>query len=229
MRQGDFRHQRLLDSLIAALEDDDIEVRLQAILTLSAWGKMARTALPSLISRLQDPEPQVAHYADLALWYIDEPAAAEALGWNPFHSVQWGFSVSMPTEPKLEKHPSPVFDSVTIHGFSAWRVPNCHTVAVSDYPEEFINNTAEKDRVDSALQMILASTGGEVQAEGEVTVQGRKGYERLIEAKEFGLLRQRVFWVGSRCYLVQVAGAPKFWNAKAGDHFMDSFRFEDAP
>jgi hypothetical protein len=229
MRQGDFRHQRLLDALIAALEDDDIEVRLQAILTLSAWGKMARAALPFLISRLQDPEAQVAYYADLALWHIDVPAAAEALGWKPFRSGDWRFSVSMPTEPNLKKLPSPVSDSVTIHGFSAWQGPNCYTVAVSDYPEDFVKKTAEKDRVDSGLQMILAITGGEVQAEAEVTVQGRNGYERLIEVKEVGLLRQRVFWIGARCYLVQVAGAPRFWNAKAGDYFMDSFRFEDAP
>lgn len=229
LRQGNFRSQRVLETLIAALDDGDSEVRLQAIIALSGWSKAARQAIPALSACLQDPEPQVAHYADLALWHIDLPAAAAAIGWKPFRSADWQFSVSMPAEPKYEQHPSPVVDSVTIHGFTAWRGPNAYGVAVSEYPEDFIKSIAEEDRVATGLQMILAITGGNVQAEGSLIVQGRKGYERLIEVEEKGLLRQRVFWVGSRCYLIQVAGAPKFWNAKAGDYFMESFHFEDGP
>src|SRR5262249_61230211 len=84
--RGGLRTTQVLDLLVNALEDEDVEVRLKAIGVLAGWGKMARGAIPALVARFQDPELQVAHLADLGLWHIDPEAAPAAAGWHPFTS-----------------------------------------------------------------------------------------------------------------------------------------------
>ena len=69
---------------------------------LGAGGAAGRTC-PRV--RLQDPEAQVAHYADLALWAVDQPAAVAASGYRTFSSSEFGFSVALPGEPEREDRP----------------------------------------------------------------------------------------------------------------------------
>lgn len=53
---GGERSEKILSVLVHALDDDDMEVRLQANRALAYWGSMARSAVPALANRLNDPE-----------------------------------------------------------------------------------------------------------------------------------------------------------------------------
>jgi HEAT repeats len=229
LSRGGVRSQQVLDVLLAALEDDDVEVRLKAVGALARWGPMARPALPALTARLQDPELQVAHYADLALWEIDVPAAVEACGWRPFACEEWGFLVALPGEP--ERSQKPVAEGTfVVHDYSAWhqvgpnRAPTRYTVAVTEYPPDFLAGTTEEQWLNSTRDLMPVFLGWKVVSEKPIEQSGHKGRERVVEAEGLGFVRSRLFWVGRRLYQVQVAYQERFLNEPAADYFLDSFR-----
>jgi hypothetical protein len=227
------RTQPALDLLVEALDDGDVEVRLKAVIALARWGPVARQAVPALAARLHDPEVQVAHYADLALWAVDQPSAVAASGYRPFTSREFGFSVALPGEPEREDR-EPELPSLThTHAFRQWHriagepAPTRYVVLVVECPEGAVKGITVEERFRRAREANPQFPGGKVVEEKKVSAGGHDGREYLVEVEGQGFLVCRHFWVGQRLYGVMVAYTPKFLNARAAGYFLDSFRLED--
>ena len=233
--RGDGRSEQILSVLVGALDDEDMEVRLKAISALDHWGPMARSAVPALANRLNDPEPQVAHVADLALWAIDQPAAVKICGWRSFTSERWLFTVMLPSEPEESEQPILDLNPLVAHTFTSWhRVgrevsPTNYAVAVREYAEESLQLMKREDIVAGGQKQVLQVLGGQLVREQPVEQHGSKGVEYVIEVARKGTTRSRFFWSGRRLYQVQVVGRSPFLNARAADYFLDSFRLEEGP
>jgi hypothetical protein len=232
MRESDLRTQPVLEVLMSALDDPGLAVRLQAIDTLAGWGPMARQAVPALIARLEDPELQAAHFADLALWRIDVPAALTADGWRPFTSSEWGFSVMLPGEPEGAERP-PADNGAVAHSFQCWhragtnQMPTRYVVAVVEAPESALKGATDEERLEAMKNCVpVFFAGGDVVEDKRVSLNGLPGRELVIEIKGTGRLRSWHFWVGRRLYAVHLAYKPEFLNEPAATYFLDSFRVE---
>jgi hypothetical protein len=195
---------------------------------LAVWGPTAKSAIPPLISMLQDKDAQIAHWAEHALWHIDKTAAANATGWQPFSSADWRFSVLFPGQPEHKQQPWLDDDTIIIHSYSALQDAVIYTVAVSEHPAAWVEAIPEDERLDPQRHAPVTALGGEVLNDLSVDIQGHKGRERLIEVENVGLIRTRLFWVGRRFYQVYMTSNREFWNPFAGDYFLNSFRFEAA-
>jgi hypothetical protein len=98
-------------------------------------------------------------------------------------------------------------------------------VSVTEYPEEFINNTPEEDRFNGIKSMVGVGLEAKITNDRAAIEQaGHKGRELIIEAANGGQLKNRIFWVGRRQYAVMVAFVPKYLNYKAADYFLDSLQ-----
>jgi len=232
---GDARSEQILSVLTSALEDEDMEVRLKAISALDHWGSMACSAVPTLITRLQDSEMQVAHFADIALWDIDQSAAVAACGWRSFTSADWKFTVMLPGEPEHTVKPLPFDIPGVLHSFVIWHqagpytAPTLYTIAIAEYPAELLEGKSKADMLAMSRDVAVAGLGGKLVGEQAIEQHGRKGMEHRIEVEGKGTLRTRLFWSGRRLYQVHVAGKPQFLNVRAADYFMESFRLQDGP
>lgn len=232
---GNLRTQPARDLLVEALEDEDVEVRLQAILALARWGPAARPVLPALVARLQDVELQVAHQADLALWQIDPSAAPEACAWRPFACPEFGLSAMLPEEP--EREDTPILDGRAVsHRWGCWhqtgphKGPSRYSLLVVEYSDKAPLGATEEERFRAARESVPLFTGGRLVEDRPVTIGDRPGREFLLDFGEKGQLRARQVWVGRTLHVAQVAYLPKFLNAEAAAHFLESFRVgEPAP
>jgi hypothetical protein len=229
-RYGSFT-DRVLPGLRKALVDEDPEVRLQAVLIMGGMGPNARRVAPQLARLLHDPEIQVSHYADVALWEVDSALALEAGGWKRFSSEKWGFSAVYPADTPVEKQ-MPVErwgSQVVVHSFTAAHgVAHC-VVGVSEYPGGTVEAASENERLDSAQGWIVVALGGKLSRQVDIEQNGLKGRECEIEVEGMGMTRTRLFWVGHRLYQVLVAYKEEFLNTKAADFFLDSFTLDKRP
>src|SRR5262245_51296912 len=232
--RGGLRTTQVLDLLVNALEDEDVEVRLKAIGVLAGWGRMARGAVPALVARFQDPELQVAHVADLVLWHIDPEGAPAACGWRPFTSEEFGVSAMLPGEP--EREDKTVLEGVVAHTFQCWhgagpyQAPTRYVVLVVEYQEGVLEGKTEEERFqamrDSAPFLL---PGGKILEEKKVSLGELGGRDYLVEVEGLGRFQNRVFWAGRKLYGVAAAYKPEFLNAPAAAYFLDSFRVEERP
>jgi hypothetical protein len=215
--------------LCEALDDNDAEVRLQAIDGLLLSERKSPQATQKLVNVMKnDPEAQLRHWAEKALWRIDPQAAREARGWLRYVSNEWKFSADVPSQPKLVET---VFQTpagpVPAHAFQFWMYPSCFGVIVNEYPKEFVESTPERQRNDELRKsMPVFFQGGKITSERQVEVQGHKGVETRIEVDNMGDVRQRHFWVGHRMYVVTLIFQREFVIPEAANYFLESFRFE---
>jgi hypothetical protein len=220
------RTERVLDTFVNALHDEEPEVRLKAINGLASWGTAARAAIPALVERLNDRELQVSFEADRALWQIDVAAAVEAAGWKSFTSDLCGFTAIMPSQPERSVEPVPVGPGV-IHRFAGVHNVCRYDVNVFEYPSVFVA-AIQQARFEAEHETSLAAMGGKLVREDRIEQHGWKGNEYLIEVEGLGQFRQRAFWVGRRRYTVLAAFNTQFLNANAAQFFLDSFRLDRA-
>jgi hypothetical protein len=193
---------------------------------------MARQAIPALTARLTDPELLVAQTADLALWEIDPPAAVTACGWRTFTSPELGFSVMLPSQPQRED--LPILDGLDVartfqdwHRAGPYQAPTRYTVMIVEYPKEVLGQSTEEERSRALKEAApFFFSGGKVVEEKEVSQDGLRGREYLLEVEGMGRIRGRNFWVGQKLYGLQVVHKPQFLNARAAACFLDSFRLE---
>lgn len=223
-------NDRVLPGLRRALGDEDVEVRLQTVLVMIRIGPNARAAIPDLVPLLRDLDPQVRHYADIALWEADARMAPALTGWTVYTSPEWGFSATFPSAPKEGQQPVVRWNSqVVIHSFMAPHIAAQCAVAVSDHPGEVIKALSEGERLEAARDAITLA-GGKLRVEQEVEQNGLKGRECEFEVEGKGVIRTKFFWVKQRLYQVAVTLDPKFPNSpKAAEYFLNSFRLGTAP
>jgi hypothetical protein len=186
---------------------------------------------PALTARLSDPEPQVAHFADLALWQIDPTAAPSACGWRLFKSTEFGVSAMLPGKP--EEGDNPVLDGLAVaHSFQLqhqggpYQSPTRYVIAVATYPEEFLKGSTEEERLRGMKDAAPFFMGAKVVENNKVTLGDLTGREYVLEVEKVGRVRSRHFWLGPRLYSVMVVYKPEFLNPSAADFFLDSFRVE---
>ena len=91
---------RVLPWLIKALKDENEEVCFQAVLVIARMGPSAQEAVPELVRLYHEPDLQISHYADVALWQIDPSLALETGAWKMFTYKKWGFSATFPAMPE---------------------------------------------------------------------------------------------------------------------------------
>jgi hypothetical protein len=134
-RTGPYRE--CVPPLLTALHDVEITVRIQAIRSLGHIGSDASEAGPSLAQCLDDPDHQVAHEANVAMWLVAPRFAAERGGWQLFKSKEWRFAAFFPRAPKDSTgNLDTPFGAFKIHNWmESYGVDN-FAVAVIDYSKE---------------------------------------------------------------------------------------------
>jgi hypothetical protein len=90
-----------------------------------------------------------------------------------------------------------------------------------------IQGASEELRFDASRDWALFGLGGTLIKEQNITQNGRKGREQIIEVKDTGFTRIRGFWVGRRLYLVLVGYQERFLIPEAVDFFLESFQVEE--
>src|SRR5262249_40252929 len=98
-RGGRLHTPGALPGLREALQDEDVEVRLQATIALGNMGTNAMSAGPDLVETMKDPDAQVRLMAEKALWYANPTLASKEGGWRTFESPRWNFSAAFPAVP----------------------------------------------------------------------------------------------------------------------------------
>src|SRR5262249_51588381 len=157
-------------------------VRLQAVLSLARWGPDASAAASDLAELLNDPEAQVAHYADVALWQVNYPTALRAGSWREVRSEEWDFSACFPAAPEKTTHVLNFpFGKATTHSFQASHGVTRCMVKVCDHPQI----SSDEERL-AHMRASVVLFFGELAALSEdkaIAQDGREGREFLVEVK----------------------------------------------
>jgi hypothetical protein len=223
---GPFVTQLTVPPLRRALHDPDKEVHLQAIYGLGLIGANARQATNELADLYRDPDAQIRHYADVALWRVHAPAARRAGGWQEVKSPEWGFTAEFPHAPEIKDRTFQLPRGAVVgHTFQAAHGVTQCIVMVADYPEELVKATTEEDRFEGMASMVGLGLEANL-VSNEAVVQGTHTGRQLVIETPLGAFRNRLFWVGNRQYAVMVVFDPRFLNATAADYFLDSLHIE---
>lgn len=215
---------RLLPSLQTALNDDDAEVRLQAVFAAIDLGANARPLAPDLERLLGDVEAQVADAADVALWEVAPASAVKACRWQSYRSGRWRFVATFP--PRLEETTAKKREIG--HEFTEHRVAaqhsrtHCVVAVIEPSPDTFAALTDDGFAA-LASKLIRQSLDGNVLAEREVEAKGVSGHEYEIELPEGTEIRLRTFVTGRRYYLVQATFTRALPYGGAVRWFLESF------
>ncbi|MFL5342299.1 MAG: HEAT repeat domain-containing protein [Gemmataceae bacterium] len=216
----------IVPDLLAALDDEDLEVRLKVLWALGEIGPNAFAAGPRLVEMLKDPDEQFAYFVEVALWMIDPRRAREECSWKEHSSKEWQFSAIFPpgVEEKTGETVTPN-GPVPIQSWIAARGPCAYAVAVSEYTEEQLKGITpqiwfERMRKQQGL------AGLHVVLDKDIEINGRPGREHLLEADDRGRILARLFWVGRRLYQVTVTFKPQYYSPGATRFFLDSFHIE---
>jgi hypothetical protein len=222
--------QKALPALRQALQDDDFQVRIQALRALGWLGPDALAAVPDLTELLRDPDALIRAHAERALWNIHTAKAVEATGWEVFTSAEWNFSAAYPVVPEeeLQVVETPNGHSVA-HTFAVVHTGMHCVVIITKFPRHVVAASTEDQRLDAARDLVLAKTDGKLREEKPIEQHGSKGREYVIDVEGNRVVQTRHFWAGRRLYQVSVTFPPKFWNAKAADYFLDSFQLDGPP
>ena len=137
---------RVLPAIRKGFGDQDVEVRLQAVIAMRKMGPNARPLAGELARLLSDPEYQICHFADVALWEVDANFAPTACDWKKFSSKQWGFSAMLPAvlqenEIQVERWGS----QVVVYSFKAQHRVTLCIIAVSEYPVQTLSAISEEE------------------------------------------------------------------------------------
>jgi len=215
-----------------ALDDADLEVRLQALRALARVGYVAAPALPRLIEFSKDEDLDTRVCARYALWEIDSETASTVGGWQEFTSERWQFSVTVPGPPEKEVN---VLDTpngqVPIESFGVnYGMARC-IVAVSEYSPEGAGDLPLKDRFhESQAEGKAAALGGSLIRCGAIEQHGYSGREDLIKVDDGAINCARLFPVGLRLYQISITyprrGAV---SPKAEEFFLGSLRITYSP
>jgi hypothetical protein len=216
-----------LPSLRQALKDNDLRVRLHAVLSLGRLASAPHQLAPDLAELLHDPEPQVVFVADSLLWHMDVPLALKAGGWQSFTSADWKFSAVFPATPEEKKDAQlRPFGQVAIHSFSARHGATECVIGVSE-PVEMRDVLPGDEWFNAFRQLAVPALGGKLTCDEAIEKNGQQGRDFVVETPEGMKLRTRLFPVGNRLYQILVAYDGRFLIAPAADYFLDSFRLQD--
>jgi hypothetical protein len=143
-----------------------------------------------------------------------------------FESKDWKFSAQFPDKPK-EVDQSAV--GVKFKMFMTESKNGAAMIGVADVPIP-ANETADmiQARLDGARDGAIKNVGGQLLSSKAITLGKKKYPGREFSAKATkpveGLLRARIYLVGTRLYQVVVMGTKEYATSKETDAFLDSFQ-----
>ncbi|OPY04503.1 MAG: hypothetical protein A4E67_02350 [Syntrophaceae bacterium PtaB.Bin038] len=154
----------------------------------------------------------------------------ETSPWKDFHSMEGGFSVSMPGTP-VERRQAYQTQAgpVEAHFFTveADRGSLVYMVVYGDYPEALMATGDREMLLDAARDGAVGNIQGTLLSERAVSIGGHPGRELQVLSSDGRLaLKMRIYLVNNRQYQV-VAVTPKETRSTADrDRFLDSFRLK---
>ncbi len=218
-------------ALRGALDDEDLDVRFQAMRALARLRRAAMQAVPRLVELSKDDDLRISTRAHYALWEIDPETASAAGGWREFTSAKWQFSVIMPGPPEEEVGSiDTLYGRVPIHSFGvSYGVARC-TVAVSEYSPESTEDLSLEERFDSAVGETATALGGSLIRYQPIEQHGYSGRVKLIKIDGKATSHTRLFPVARRGYQINITYPPgDVVSPTAEDFFLGSLRITYTP
>lgn len=213
-----------LQELRPALADPDRNVRILVLRALAWKGFDAMAAGADIAAMLQDPDEELAHEADAALWEINPRLAVSTCGWKPFESKEWQFSAVFPKglDEKTQEIPTP-FGPASVRMWAAAHRATFLTVAVTEYPPEVADAFTDEDWFNHT-NVNAPAFGLAVLRDEPIERDGFKGRKKLAEHQESeGQVLSQIFRIGHRQVHAQAAFNPKYVTSGAVRYFLDSF------
>lgn len=219
-------------ALRRALDDADLDVRLQALRALGRLGHEAAPAVPRILELSKDDDFSTRISARYALWEIDSERASTAGGWREFTSEKWQFSVTVPGLPEKEVRVIDTpYGQTPMELFGVTHGVAVCMVAVLEYSPENVEDSPLEDRVNESLaEEKAARLGGSLIRCEAIEQHGRSGQEELIELDDGMLNSARAFPVGRRLYQITITYPHRdAVNPKAEEYFLGSLRITHSP
>jgi len=142
-----------------------------------------------------------------------------------FTSKEWKFKAKFPSKPKES---SQKVAGVALTAYAVEGKDGAYVVGVADLPiPAGETDKMIQDRLDGARDGAVKNVGGKLQDSKAITLDkkypGREVSATIAQPKE-GILRARVYLVGSRLYQVLVIGTKEHATSKEADAFLESFK-----
>jgi hypothetical protein len=162
----------------------------------------------------------------VAVALVSALAAAAGCGkpMTDFTSAQYKFKTKFPGAPKEQSKP---MAGTTLKMFATESRNGAFMVGVADMPIPANEPAAMiEERLDGAQTGAIANVGGALKSSTKVTLAGKhpgRDFTATITKPVSGLIRARVFLVGTRMYQVMVVGSDSYVNSADANLFFDSF------
>jgi hypothetical protein len=156
----------------------------------------------------------------LRAWWIDDAAAASPATANSFVTPAGRFLAKFPVAPVLTKKTGKTalgtpYDE---YRYASETKDGWFGVSVVTYPK-----TPSAPDYAGNIAGSVASAKGKLVNQKPVQLGGVEGREVLIDVARSGVVRERLFWVGSSLYFVAFAGSPGGETSPSASAFLDSF------
>ncbi len=155
------------------------------------------------------------------------PGSAVPAGWIKFTSSEGRFSILFPQIPPTAHLLLPDGITVTIHAVEQPAQKRSFQANYLDIPPSEINKIPLEQRFKGGIQGILAKgkeKGVQVRKEQPITFGQHPGRECVLEAPEAGTLVLRMYLVGTRFFILVVAGEKLTPDSPEVKTFLNSFQ-----
>jgi hypothetical protein len=153
-------------------------------------------------------------------------------GWKKFTSKEGAFEVLMPGIPSEEKKTLQLGSGSTdLNLFVVERKKEeaAYIVAYCEFPESSLQGASPEQRLDYGRNRAVSRSRGKLVVEKKIKLGSYPGRELRFETEGKGLVRQRMFAVKDKLYLVMVAGPKESAVSVEADKFLDSFKLLSGP
>jgi hypothetical protein len=154
-------------------------------------------------------------------------SGCDILGWKKYTSVEGGFSVTLPAEPKGNKI---ILDTEVGRTYLNLYLLNrkddkfAYSVGYVDYPPELFQKKSIIQILNDARDSAARNIQGVLTSESEVSIKQYPGREIVIEAfKGQVIVKGKFFLVGNRLYQLMATTGKKFADSYNIKRFLDSF------
>jgi len=144
--------------------------------------------------------------------------------WKEFKSTKGQFSLTLPGTPKEQTETiNTQAGDIDLHLFLLEKSDIAYMVGYSDYPEDLLKVAKPQQILDGARDGAVSNVKGELLQEKTATLKGHKGREIKIKTEK-GIIRARLFLVGSRLYQLMVITGKEKALSKNIEKSFDSFK-----
>ncbi|RKH94357.1 hypothetical protein D7Y04_37020 [Corallococcus sp. AB038B] len=155
----------------------------------------------------------------------DGPAPA----FKPYEATE-GFTIGMPTEPKVERNQVPLgANTVNTAAFSSRTEDGTiYSISTADYPERLVASRPPEALLNEGKDGLVKQVQGTIKEEADATLDGYPGKSYTVSSPVVGEIKARNFLVGPRLYTLLVIYNPNHPNTTA-EPFLDSLKLVNPP